>query len=195
MSAPLWSILIATVEERDEMCARLVERILRQREPYGERIEVQMAVDDGAMPVGQKRTMLLEGAAGDYVCFVDDDDQVAPRYVERIVAALEQRPDYVGFRVHYTVDGLEQKQVVHSLACGGWSETADAYFRDLSHLNPIRRELALQGLPFQDGFGEDTAWADRVRATGKVKREVFVDELLYHYDWRSAVSLFAGGRR
>lgn len=188
---PVWSILVASVAERAEMLDRLLRDLDRQATPFGGKVIVLVSVDDGTQPIGEKRTRLVESSPAEFVSFVDDDDWVSSDYVSRVMEALEQRPDYVGFRVHYTVDGAEQKQVVHSLDCGGWSESPDAYLRDISHINPIRREIAVAGLPFDHGFGEDARWADRVRATGLAQRQVFVDEILYHYNYRRAVSRFA----
>jgi len=51
------------------------------------------------------------------------------------------------------------------------------------------------GLPFQPGFGEDRAWAERVKATGLVRSEVFIPAELYHYRYSTSGSLFAGGPR
>jgi len=49
--------------------------------------------------------------------------------------------------------------------------------------NPIRRELALL-VPFEGGRGEDFSWAERLRATGRVKTEHFIPEVMYHYWFR-----------
>lgn len=219
---PLLSILIASVPERAEMLDALAHELERQCALHDHQAAVM--IDTRPLPVGRKRTELIAIAAGEYVCFVDDDDHVALDYVARIMEALEprvwldtarlsrlsepspadlifddyretSRPDYVGFKVRYSVDGIDQKPVIHStIRCDGWSETPDAYLRDISHLNPIRRSIALEGLPFQDGFGEDATWADRIRASCLVRREVFIDQELYHYDYRSAGSMFSARR-
>lgn len=159
-------------------------------------VSVLLDRDDAVMPVGMKRNRLLMAASADFTSFVDDDDAVAPDYVERVMDVIRPDVQYVGFGVRLTVDGVEQKPVYHSLRYPEWSEDEHGYYRGISHLNPLRRSLALLGLPFQPGFGEDKAWADRVMATGRVKREVFIDGApVYEYRYSTTGSLFAGGQR
>lgn len=76
-----------------------------------------------------------------------------------------------------------------------WSEDDRGYYRGISHLNPIRRQAALAGLPFRNGFGEDADWSARVRRAGVVTTEVFVNELLYEYRWSRHGSMFTGGQK
>ena len=71
------------------------------------------------------------------------------------------------------------KPVIHSLACGGWSESGAEYRRDLMYQNPVRREHA-QRVRFR-GVACDTEWADDLRALGCVKTEVFIDNEIFYY--------------
>lgn len=193
---PTLDILIASVAARHDQLVALLDHLAPQLEPFDGRARIIVNRDDCIEPVGMKRNQLLLAATARHVCFVDDDDQVHPDYVGRIMEALVSDPDYVGFRVSVSNNGYPQKIAIHSLENSEWSETDSAYLRGISHLNPIRREYALLGLPFQPGFGEDKAWADRVASSGLVKREVFIEgSPLYHYDYRTSGSLFAGGIR
>lgn len=186
-----WQILIASVYARTGELTQLLDGLSRQASAYRGEVGVLVDRDDGDAPVGVKRTRLLEVATAEYVCFVDDDDQVRDDYVAQIMYALAGRPDYVGFRVAYTVDGVRQKDAVHKFG-QPWAETDDGYLRGVSHLNPIRRVAALAGLPFLDGFGEDHDWAGKVEASGLVKNGAYIDEALYHYRYSTAGSLFSG---
>lgn len=202
--APLWQILIASVYSRADQLDLLLRDLSQQiglsaiasRASGG--VSILVDRDDCDRPIGEKRTRLLDAATADYVCFVDDDDRVSYRYVPAIVHALDGRPDYVGFQVAYTVDGVEQKPAFHSLKFPAWYEDGCGYYRGISHLNPIRLEHARAGLPFLPGFGEDADWARRVKDTGLVRREVYVDGApLYFYRHSTAGSLFgaSGVRR
>lgn len=188
---PLWTILIASVYARTSQLEELLDTLAPQLEPYAGDVTVLIDRDDCDKPIGVKRTGLVEASQSEYVCFIDDDDTVAVAYVAAIMLALRPRPDYVGFRVRYTADGVSQKQTIHSLRYKTWRET-DVYERDISHLNPIRRSIALAGLPFIDGFGEDGNWAAKVRASGLLQGESFIDEALYEYRHSSTGSLFGG---
>lgn len=193
---PTLDILIASVYARHHLLVRLLDHLAPQLAPYMGNARVLLCRDDGQAAVGSKRNALMLAATADYVCYCDDDDWVHDNYVQRIFEALIPRPDYVGWKLKYTVDGNEQKPAIHSLMNAEWAETDTCYLRNLSHLNPLRRDLALLGLPFQPGFGEDKAWADRVMASGRVKTEVFIEGApVYEYRYSTAGSLFAGGPR
>ncbi len=193
MSLPTLEILIASVQVRHGQLVRLLNHLEPQLAPFMGNARVIVNRDDAHAPVGQKRNQLLLAARADYVCFVDDDDRVHDDYVGRIMEALGSRPDYVGFKLAYSVDGWPQKPALHSLENRDWSETETAYLRGISHLNPIRRIWALEGLPFQPGFGEDKAWAERVAATGHVQTEVYISgDPMYFYDYQSHASMFSG---
>lgn len=193
-TVPLWQILVASVWARHDQLQQLLDDLAAQVKPYCGSVEVLVAIDDCEQPVGVKRTRLVQAATADYVCFVDDDDRVAPDYICRAVDALMQGPDYVGFNLEYSIDGAVQKPVVHSLTNDGWSQDAAGYYRNVSHLNPIQRTAAVAALPFQPGFGEDADWAERVLATGLVRDEVYISGApMYFYDYSTRGSLFSHG--
>ena len=192
---PTWTILIASVFSRHDQLVALLDHLSPQLAPYGGAVSVILDRDDAVMPVGMKRNRLLLAADARWTSFLDDDDWVHPDFVGRVMEALVRDPDVVGWRLRYTINGVEQKPAIHSITNDGWSETDSAYLRDLSHLNPLRKRYAVMGLPFQPGFGEDRAWAERVKATGLVRSEVFIPAELYEYRYSTSRSLFTGGVR
>lgn len=193
---PTLDILIPSVYARHAQLVALLDHLAPQLDTFYGRARVILARDDGQASVGSKRNQLLLAATAEWTAYLDDDDWVHDDYVGRIMEALIERPDYVGWKLAYTVDGLPQKPAIHSLTNSGWGETDDLYLRTISHLNPMRRELALLGLPFQPGFGEDKAWADRVAATGIVRTETYIGgAAMYVYRYSTSLSLFAGGPR
>jgi hypothetical protein len=187
-----WQILIASVYSRTRALDSLLARLSKQASPFAGEVGILVDRDDCDQPVGVKRTRLVQAATAEHVCFVDDDDDVRDDYIAQIMYLLTGDPDYVGFRVAYSIDGARQKDAIHKLG-QPWSETEDAYLRGISHLNPIRREAALAGLPFRDGFGEDHEWSEKVEASGLVKVGAYIDECLYHYRYSSQGSLFKAG--
>lgn len=173
-----WQILIATIPHRHEALCGLLAEIAAQYQPG---LGVIVYRDNCEATVAAKRQALLDAATADYVCFVDDDDMIAPSYVAMITAALRGGPDYVGFRIRYLVDGENQTiPAEHSLRYLGWRSDNAGMFRDISHLNPMKRELALAGR-FEGGYSEDSRWADQVRASGRVVTEEFIGADLYWY--------------
>ncbi len=179
-----WDILIATIPHRHEKLCGLLAELDRQWQPG---VGALVYRDNLEHIVGAKRQALLESSRADYVSFVDDDDEVAPDYVARIVAAiLRSSPDYVGFTVKLTCDGELVQPALHSLKCGGWFWDQYVLLRDFSHLNPIRRQLALLAR-FDGEVGEDRRWADVMRARNRVRTEEWLGvEWAYHYRMLSA---------
>lgn len=190
-----WDILIATYPQRHEQLCGLLAELDRQYRPG---LMVRVFRDNLKWSVGTKRQKLLESSFADYVCFVDDDDEVAPDYVSRIQYALRSEPDYVGFMVKLSVGGHPWVPAQHSLRHAGWVNTPDMLLRDISHLNPIRRTLARQARfdSNDGGYGEDGRWADRMRELRIVKTEQYLGEAwAYHYRMSSFDNWDAKTRR
>lgn len=139
---------------------------------------VEALWNHGERPIAQVRQDLLAHSRADYVCFVDDDDLVAENYVAAILPLLDG-VDYVGFSM--SMDFLRGRLSHHSLRYGSWYDTTDTSYRDITHLNPIRRDLALRGSfahePSAQHYGEDQVWAEQVRSL--VKTEHVVSQVLY----------------
>jgi glycosyltransferase involved in cell wall biosynthesis len=138
---------------------------------------------DKAWPVGENRQAMVLASRADYISFIDDDDLVAPDYVNKIFPLLDG-VDIVGFNVECFHDGSRLGTAYHSLEYGSWFRDGNKFYRDLSYMQPIRRELALRSR-IEGGYGEDHRWAERLRALGCVKTEHRLNEVLYFYYYRS----------
>lgn len=178
---PTWDILICSIMHRTEMLDALLNEVGRQLVPGA---GVRVFRDNLETGYGEKCQRLLDSSTADYVSFLDDDDWIADDFIEAIMTALQEQPDYVGFRVRYTQDGVPQVPVYHTLKYGGWVNNHEALYRDIVHFNPIRRDLATQS-KWAGGDGADRHWADGLRNLGCVKNEVYIDRELHHYRHRS----------
>jgi glycosyltransferase involved in cell wall biosynthesis len=174
---PTWQILICSIPHRDEMLSALLTELGQQRQPG---VGVIVCRDNLDLQYGDKCQKLLDASEADYVSFLDDDDWIEPDFIAAIRDALDERPDYVGFNVDYTEDGVKQMPVYHTLKYGGWVNNPEALYRDIVHFNPIRRDLAVQSR-WAGGCGADRHWADGLRHLGVVKTEVYIDRELHHY--------------
>jgi hypothetical protein len=186
-----WQVLITSIPHRHEKLLRLLDGLDSQRQPgFG----ALLYRDDLEVPYGDKTQALLEAATADYVSCVDDDDMLAPGAVAKIMDAIaEQAPDYVGFHVDWTRDGVPQRPVVHSLRYGTWQDRPEQLERDITQFNPVRRELALLGT-WEGGWEAERRWAAQLRDSGRVKREAFIPEPLYQYR-ESQHDTFKTGRK
>lgn len=182
-AAPTWSILVPTLGERRPLFERLMAGLLPQLDPYGGRVRVIGWHNDGSPSLPKIRQAMVLGTETDYLSFVDDDDLVSPDYVARIVAALETRPDYVGFQVQCYSDGAPIAVAYHSLEYRRWRNLRGRYERDISHINPIRASIArrVDFAVTRAGGAEDRAWADQLRQRRLLRTQVVVPHILYHY--------------
>jgi glycosyltransferase involved in cell wall biosynthesis len=160
-----------------------LERLMGQLNPQleGQPVEVVIETDNVAMSVGEKRNVLLRRAMGEYIAFVDDDDEVPDYYVSRILAAVaKSRPDVIGFSGLLRLsDGTAEFR--HSLRYGGWYTGADGiFYRTPNHLNPVRREWATSVMFVDSRFGEDADYATRIRPY--LETEVYVGGPMYYYN-------------
>lgn len=178
------SILIISILERFNTLSRLLEILSPQ---LNNQVELLVLIDNKGLSIGQKRNMLLQKAQGDYVCFIDDDDEVAPTYIELIMKALKANPDCVGFngqiiakngtrKVEYSLrnrNSLGYRDQVYHCGCG--------------HLQPIRRDIAQAAGFAEISHGEDSDFWNRVK--DKLQKEVFIDSVLYNYHTRACVQV------
>lgn len=179
------SILICTLDSRGPMLARLREKLEAQilRAGLQHNIEIRSHADDGSMPIGTKRNSLLREASGEYVCFVDDDDDLAGSYIEDIWGELaDGSVDCVGMAgLMIGPNGTQPKLFIHSNKYKDSFERNSVYYRPPNHLNPMRREIAIRyGFP-KKNEGEDLDFCSRIARDGVLKTERFIEHPLYIY--------------
>ena len=161
MSVFRLSILICTLPERVGFLRRL--RAVLDPQMQGQPVELLLDARPRPVSIGTKRNTLLDRARGDYVAFCDDDDLVSANYVADVLAALKDSPDCAELRGIITTDGRNQRSFHHSIEHQAWSEKDRVYLRYPNHLNPIKRELALQARFPEKNHGEDKEFSDRVK--------------------------------
>lgn len=171
------SILICHLCERAELFSKLYDKLLTQSE--GLPVQILFNADNGEKSVGAKRNELIREADGEYVCFVDDDDDIVSDYVSSILEAIKTEPDCVGIEgVLIHVDG--KKEIFkHSIEYQCWYTGPDAYYRTPNHLNPIKRELVNKIMFHEIDFGEDQKFSDSIKRL--LKTEVYIDRQIYIY--------------
>lgn len=172
------SVCICSIRERAHLLWALLGRLNSQINADVEtarRVEVVLEIDDGAcnggLSVGAKRARCLKRSIGEYVCFIDDDDAIGGGYIARILAALNDSPDAVGFVLARV--GPDTSNVPELYSHGGDDALAPGcYHRSINHLNPVRRTIALDA-GFDDvSWGEDSGYSGRI--SGAIQRTAFI---------------------
>jgi len=182
------SILIATLESRRDQFAHMFARLTSQIRDAGlsDEIEILSLCDNREQKVGTKRNRLIRQASGRFVTFVDDDDDVSDDYISRITTIIRNHPeiDCIGLKALVTFRGSHPRQMTYSLRYDDYFSRGHSYFRPPHHLNPMLRNIALE-YPFLDASGvEDAEWALRLRRSGALRREEFIDTPVYFYKSR-----------
>ena len=124
-------------------------------------MEILDFLDSREHTIGAKRNWLLDRARGEFVAFVDDDDDVSERYVDLIRHAIEDHPeiDCVGIKGTISFRGRIERTFVHSIRFRDYRSRGGTYQRPPYHLNPIRREIARRYRFADVSYSEDVDWA------------------------------------
>ncbi len=182
-SKVILSILMCSLKEREKLFAfihaKIFDQILNFFNREGKIIEFIYEIDNGEMTIGEKRNKLLLRAQGEYICFVDDDDDVSDDYIESIMNALETKPDCVG------IEGIlkcKSGDLIfrHSIQFQCWYTGIDAFYRTPNHLNPVKRKIALNVCFPSKNFGEDQHYSDGIKR--QLKTEKYIDHPIYFYN-------------
>lgn len=191
---PLLSVLICGTPSRAASKAiPLVGRILAQLYPDDKRVEVLYLLDNKKRSVGAKRQALLDIAQGEYVAYVDDDDDVAPEYCQAILGAIEMqatRPDVVTFDQVANING-NLGQVCFGLGQPNEDFNPDAITkRNAWHVCAWRRSIAQQ-FKFPDLMdGEDWAWAEQCCRVAT--SSIHIDGVLHFYTFNPTTTEATG---
>lgn len=182
-----FQVLILTQPSRAAMLEQLTAEFARQQKELGwPPCDVLVGVFDPNLTLGENRNALKARATAEYICFFDDDDWPAADYLARILPLLDGI-DYIGFELQMYCQHLqycEYGHTYHSLKYPDWSRNGMNFYRDITHVNPMRRDLAMQA-EFDGNYGEDARWAKVLREKGIVKTEHYIAAPMYHYIWRA----------
>jgi glycosyltransferase involved in cell wall biosynthesis len=169
------SVLICSLEERKDSLSFLMDKLSKQK---NDSTEILCEVDNREITVGQKRNKLLSRANGEYICFIDDDDDISDNYLSLIYKAIGDEPDCIGLHgLLYFKDKV--LDFYHSIQFQDWYTGPDGFYRTPNHLNPVKRKLALKIMFPEMNFGEDQEYSKRIR--NLIKTEKYIPEPIYFY--------------
>ena len=180
------STLICTTVDREEMFQKLYAHLACQC--INQEAEILFERDNKEISVGSKRQKLLERAKGDYVSFVDSDDWVPDDYIFNILfnVTRDHSVDCVGFLIDCDIEGRKENAIA-SNRYEDWGDNIDGYrhVRTIYHKTPVKREHAL-AIGYKDmRYGEDYEYSKRLKESGLLKKEAFINKVMYYYQYRS----------
>ena len=173
-----------------KLLMKLLDNLVKQQKKYPQ-TEI-IVVDDGStfgvgwldryrtvrvmrqrnMGVSSARNRGLRFATGDYIAFIDADDNVEGNYLERIYSEIDKGGwDYmvIRFRFHSRNEnyiGKFRSEQLKNYAVWGYIYRRDCIGNEKFNTNM--------------NIAEDVEWLRRVL---KGKKEYVLDEVLYHYNW------------
>ena len=191
---PELSILIPTVAHRRGLCLRVLNSLNEQCKLYapGQLVEILLYLDEQEITIGEKRNKLIELARGKYVSFIDDDDFISALYVKSILDVCSNNTDAIAFRqLRLRLDKMESDiyEFRHDVPTTNDEWYNGVYKRYLSHLCPIKREIANKIKMKHLSKAEDTYWTNDIMNSGLVKTCTYIDRILYTYVFNKEVSL------
>jgi len=175
------SILTPTIPGREKQLHALQTRIEAQSSAprTSGQLEHLILSDNRTRSIGAKRQALLDIARGQYIAFVDDDDDIADSYVEELLAAAASGADVITFRQHAIYNGLESE--VHF----GLNNQDEAFnpggitIRAPWHVCAWKRERVDECLFGESNFGEDKIWC--LQARQRIKTGLHIPKILHFY--------------
>ena len=180
-----FSILILNVPSRFEQAARLYNKLLAQVGALP--VEILMLTDNKKRTIGDKRNDLVVASRGEYLAFIDDDDDVGEDYVGDILKAIEFNPDVIVFNEQATLNGenpfvvrpgIEYVNEPCKKVNGKWIDIR----RRPWHWCVWKSSIAKTERVPDSSWGEDVLWVERLFP--KVKVQHRIDKILrfYRYD-------------
>jgi glycosyltransferase involved in cell wall biosynthesis len=182
------SILIPTITKRSEVAEQLFVS-LEQR--IGDLpVELLMLRDNCWQGIGEKRNQLLRAATGDYITFLDDDDELMDGYFELVLPNIEYGCDVITYDQWAVVDQHEGRincRLGNSLEpfCPNGVTKRPPWFwcawkRDLATAYRVPES-------YVDAFGtkhhEDVLWLRHLWA--EAKTEMNIPQMLHRYQFDS----------
>ena len=185
MIEPTLSILVPSIPSRFDKFQRIFTKLQLQAE--GRNVEILGLFDNKKRSIGLKRDALVQASKGRYVAFVDDDDNISPDYILKILQAIQTDPDVVTFKQNCIIDG-EQCLVDFDL-----NHTENEPFtpgktikRLPFHVCAFRGDIARK-YHFPDKmYGEDWEWCAKVLQDVKTQHKI--DEVIHIYIFDSQVT-------
>jgi len=178
------SILTPTIPSRKEQLSKLSEKIAKQSNDLA--VEHLSFADNRTRTIGAKRQSLLDIARGEYIAFVDDDDDIEPDYVSEILLAIKQGPDVITFEQNSYYNGAFSKVIFGLNNRDEPFQPNGITLRAPWHVCVWKRELVKTCQFGESNYGEDIIWSRQARA--RIKTSLHIDKTLCTYRHDAALT-------
>ena len=142
-------------------------------------VEHLVLFDNRARSIGAKRQALVDIARGQYLAFVDDDDDVSEDYVSSLLKAAETGADVITFRQRAIYNGLESEVHFGINNQDGPFKPGGITLRAPWHVCAWKRDRIADCLFSFTNYGEDLAWCLQARRRASTAHHI--DAVLHTY--------------
>lgn len=166
-----------------------LERQVAQRRRQDLQVEILVFLDNKKRSIGAKRNDLVSLARGEYLAFVDDDDDIADNYIDQMLAAMaDGHPDVVVFdqAVYLNNEGMRTVRFGLEFENQDIGEVGGIYTRKPFHCCGWKSSIAKQGQFSDKQWGEDWDWVQQVLPLARTQCRI--EAILHTYRWSANVT-------
>jgi glycosyltransferase involved in cell wall biosynthesis len=158
---------------------RSIESILDDATGADSRVRVHKRKDQGGIVAATNDALVH--ARGEFVAFLDHDDEIAPEALERMAAAIAEHPD-VDY-LYSDQDKIDEWGMhFDPFVKPGWSPDRLCSQMYVTHFRVVRRSIAEEIGGLRPGFEGSQDWDLALRVVERSQRVQHVPGLYYH--WR-----------
>lgn len=185
---PKLSILTPTIPSRlfadgsgNEYSYNAIHRLSNRIDEQISDLHVEHLIfcDNKRRSIGAKRQALADIARGEYIAFVDDDDDISDDYVASLLAATQTGADVITFRQRAIYNGRES-EIVFGI------NNPEEQFNDNGitlrapwHVCAWKRELVAGCLFGESNYKEDLVWCHQARR--RIRTAHHINKVLHTY--------------
>ena len=165
-----------------------VQEILRKYEALDGRIKVAYSTTN--LGISRASNAALANAAGEFVTFLDHDDELAPEALYEVVALLQKHPEadiIYSDEDKLELDGTRSEPFFKP----DWSPEYLLSCMYTGHLGAYRRQLVNAVGGFRPGFEGSQDYDLMLRMVEKSQKVFHIPKILYH--WRKDSGFHGGG--
>ncbi|MBT1161483.1 glycosyltransferase [Bifidobacterium sp. SO1] len=167
-----------------------VRPLLKQLAESDHRIKIVFREENGR--IAKATNSAIELATGDYIGFMDNDDELAPQALFEVVRALNEHPD-TDF-VYTDEDKIDEKGTrFDPFFKPDYSPNLLLGHNYITHFVVVGRELLNKVGPLRSEYDGSQDYDFVLRATEQAHRVHHIPQMLYH--WRTLASSVAGDPR
>jgi GT2 family glycosyltransferase len=173
---PAWELCIADDCSTDPE----IRRFLQELADTDDRVRVRFLERNTGIAGASNAALAM--ATGEFVGFLDHDDELSPDALLEVVRALNERPETDFF--YSDEDKITEKgKRYHPFFKPGWAPDTLRSYNYLCHFSVIRRSVVGEVGGFREGYEGSQDYDLFLRVVDRTDRIVHIPKILYH--WRA----------